>query len=360
MTESNINFSQKSPDILGEACAWIAQLETGNMSQADMRAFQEWISRSHAHYQQIHKLAQLSADTNVLGELIQPMHLATKERRATIGSKSVFAKFMNPVLLSCFALVFTAFAATAFYKHAGVTQHFMLSTDVGGFVERTLSDGSVLKLNTDSQIEIDFDKTHRRIRLLKGEVFFDVAHNSKRPFVVSVDDKAVKAIGTAFSVRWTEGDLSVTVSEGRVAVAPVATISSLEIKSAVTVRKNVGAGAIASTDDPVYLDAGQKLLLHEEKPLPLVEAYTPNDIRSELSWQSGILDFTKTPLSDVVNEVSRYTNLKIQISDPALRHMEFDGIFRTGETLQLFEVLEAYGLDIEYIDDTTVTIKKSF
>lgn len=326
------------------------------MSSEDVHAFREWIGRSPKHYEEIRRIARLSSDVNILTQLREPIETALAEQRAVIRrARPWYHRHMRHALLSVAAVACIAVIGINFSRITPPVQPYVIATDIGGYSERTLSDGSVVKLNTNSQIEVDFDATSRRVRLIKGEVFFDVTHNAERPFIVLADDKIVRAIGTAFSVRWTEGDLSVVVSDGRVAFTPlVDTSNALEIEPA----EGEIYEAVVKSSDPIFLDAGQKLRLSENKRVEVVAVYSETEIRSEHSWQSGILDFSNRPLEDVVREVNRYTDIRIEISDPALRDLKFGGIFRTGETQQLFEALVLSGLEVEHLSDTHVEISK--
>jgi transmembrane sensor len=82
----------------------------------------------------------------------------------------------------------------------------------------TLPDGSVLQLNTDSVVETAYSPTERRVRLKKGEAFFSVAKNPQRPFWVDVGAVSVRAVGTAFNVRFRPEAVEVLVKEGKVSV----------------------------------------------------------------------------------------------------------------------------------------------
>src|SRR5690606_34664860 len=76
-----------------------------------------------------------------------------------------------------------------------------------------LPDGSQAQLNTGTEMEIAFGGGARQVRLLRGEAMFDVAHDATSPFIVFADGSAVRAVGTAFSVRTGDG-LDVIVTEG--------------------------------------------------------------------------------------------------------------------------------------------------
>ena len=309
-------FSNKAPDITAEACAWIAQLETGNMSSEDQAALKEWIGRSPRHFEEIRKIARLSADTDLLAGMAGSIGAAARERREAVSPpRPWFDRHWRPALAACAMAVLVAGAGFVTLKGAfgPAEAPYIVATTVGGLEERTLSDGTVVKLNTDSQIEVDFDSKQRRVRLLKGEAFFQVAHNSDWPFLVTAGDK-------------TEPE-------------PLTKISA---------------------EAPLFLDAGQKLSLVNEGAPTLVAAVSPREITSELSWREGLLDFSERPLNEIVGEVNRYTNVRIEITDPELSQMKFGGIFRTGEIEPLLDALElSADVEVERVSDTYVRIHRA-
>ena len=160
--------SNKTPDITAEACAWIAQLETGNMSAADLSALKEWVERSPRHFQELRKIAQLSGDTNILTEMAGTIGAAGKERSQTVAAnKSGLGGWGRPAM-AALAIIVLAIGAGFMDLRQGVdpvVEPYIISTSVGEFEEHILADGSLAKLNTDSQIEVDFGEIQRRVRL---------------------------------------------------------------------------------------------------------------------------------------------------------------------------------------------------
>ena len=76
-------------------------------------------------------------------------------------------------------------------------------------------DGSTLTLNTGSTVSVRITGSERRVRLTRGEAFFDVAHDPAKPFVVITDHGEVRVLGTSFGVRQMPAYADVSVAEGR-------------------------------------------------------------------------------------------------------------------------------------------------
>ncbi|MEM9375379.1 MAG: FecR domain-containing protein [Pseudomonadota bacterium] len=357
------SLPKTTSDITTEALSWIAQLETGEMSAEDITALKEWMGRSPNHYHEIRKMAKLSEATNVLTGMAGSINAAAAERRAAVSAAAPKTWWARPrAALAAAALC----AGLSVIGLSGIgstplpSEPLVFATLIGEYEEQSLPDGSVVKLNTNSQVEVDFSARERRLHLLSGEAFFDVAHDPSKPFVVFVGDRLVEAVGTAFAVRWTDGDLSVTVSEGRVAFAPANT----EFSTDQWVTDDLALGGeiptAISAGEPVLLAAGQKILLQDGKETSVLANVASREIESELAWQDGILDFTQRPLEDIISEINRYTDMRIEIEDPGLGALEFGGIFRTGETEAVFDALElAFEIEVEQVSEKHVRIRRT-
>jgi transmembrane sensor len=201
------------------------------------------------------------------------------------------------------------------------------ATQVGELQTLQLADRSFARLNTNTLVEIDYRLNERRVRLIKGEALFDVAKDPDRPFVVYAGANTVRAVGTRFAVRISQQDVEVLVSEGDVELTGAASggsgptrpvlISSLRPRQAARIETDAAAGT------PVH-----------------IETIEPREVIRRLSWATGVLEFDGEPLAQVIDEVSRYTPLRIQIGDPSLRELPVGGRFRIGDTQALFDVLE--------------------
>ena len=60
-------------EITAEACAWVAQLESGDLSASDLAALREWMGRSPSHAAEIKAIADLSGQLSVLTEMAEPV-----------------------------------------------------------------------------------------------------------------------------------------------------------------------------------------------------------------------------------------------------------------------------------------------
>ena len=115
---------------------------------------------------------------------------------------------IRPCFDGVFALAYIGWQQTTVIK---------VTTGLGEQHSEVLPDHSVVELNTQSEIRVGFTAAERRVELVRGEAFFDVAKDPARPFIVVTDLATAKAVGTRFSVYRALSGTIVTVAEGRVA-----------------------------------------------------------------------------------------------------------------------------------------------
>ncbi len=154
----------------------------------------------------------------------------------------------------------------------------------------TLEDGTVIRMNRGAELTypIHFAKNQRNITL-KGEAFFDVAHDTSRPFVIDAANTQVKVLGTSFNLRATNQLAEVVVKTGKVSFKP----------------KDATQGLL--------VQAGKKAVFEKGK-------LQENSIsKNDMAWRSGLLVFEETSLSVVVKELSHYyqTDIILKLEDAA-------------------------------------------
>ena len=147
-------------------------------------------------------------------------------RRKSVSLISVHSEIMNYLELTCqyplMSVVFVALVGAFLFNSVNLNEDAQKpllvehKTRIGEFRTVTLSDFSRVTLNTNSRISVAYNEQSeiRRIHLLQGEAFFDVAKDPLRPFVVNVNGKEIRVVGTAFNVKSNSGYLEVLVKEG--------------------------------------------------------------------------------------------------------------------------------------------------
>jgi len=291
-----------------EASVWFARMNADDVSSSDRARFEAWLA---AHPRHAKSYAELSATWQ---ELVKSAPLV----RAVYFGQSMNAAAAPPArnrwLTGAVAAGITAFVLAAGWNVYKQKEETRFQTAIGEQAAVALPDGSSFDLNTDSRIQVDYSQRQRVIRLERGEAFFKVAHDTQRPFWVHAGNSWVRAVGTAFNVYIRPTGVEVTVSEGTVKVVNAAPNEFPPSDAA------IGGSAAAVTAGEQADVRGRAEVIHE---LNLAQ------LNHLLSWRKSSLYFQDQPLGDVINELMRYTTLKIELDDEALRELPVGGTFQT-------------------------------
>lgn len=179
-------------------------------------------------------------------------------------------------------------------------------TAVGEIRSIPLSDRSIAAINTSSRIEVAFEPHRRRVRLDQGEVFFKVAKDRTRPFVVEAGDVRVEAVGTAFSVRRRADGADVLVTEGV-----------------------VRAWTVGAEDRAVRIASGARAFVTDDAVAVTTPA--PSAISRQLAWRAGQIELAGETLADAVIELNRYNDRKISVRDAAVGSRRLYGVYHTDD-----------------------------
>jgi transmembrane sensor len=208
-----------------------------------------------------------------------------------------------------------------------------LRTSVGEQRSVTLADGSVVFLNTNSELKLHWTKHERRIDLLRGEARFQVAKNPARPFVVATQEATVRAVGTVFNIRKAEAITQVAVLEGRVEVNAI----PRELEENAYPTRDAGQPAAQMMPD-LLLAAGQRAAVTRRG----VEANVGPPIERVAAWTERRLVFRGEALSAVVAEFNRYRLQALVVDDPSLAVIRINGVFDLDDPASLVTYLRNF------------------
>jgi transmembrane sensor len=352
----NVYEFHNSQSIEEAAAIWLIKLESDQRpTHEELQAFQQWLEQSPAHQSAFKRLSTFWDDEAVLAELAIPLQPPAKHSPVLFSRWITFPWSLARVSLVASVLVvgILLVLSPAVFKAEQCLKNCVYQTKVGEQQVHTLADGSVLSLNTNTHVRVDYSDKQRKIRLLKGEAHFDVQSDSSRPFEVYAGQGMVRAVGTAFSVYLTPRNVEVTVTEGRVDLSaiqvpqpsPGQSVPSVSTTDAKLIPKKLGT-----------LDAGQSAVF--DSAVRNIKHLAELEVTDELSWRSGLLVFKGEPLIDVVREINRYTSITIEILDPALRQLEIGGRFKVSEIEGIFDVLEAnFGVEVSRLSDQHIQLQ---
>lgn len=293
-----MSISQKSAQqIDAEAAQWAARMDYGPLGPEQEKQFLAWLGtdrRCMGAYGRMRAIALTTERARALGPDFDP---AAFEPKRPLSRRGLLQWGTG---IAAAALV-TVGGTWEVLRHRG-----RFTTGKGETKVVALKDGSVVTLNTASEIQVNYSEALRSVELIQGEALFDVAKNKARPFVVSAGDTNVRAVGTSFTVRRLEAaPVQVLVREGVVEVFKPA-IDAAPLR--------VAANSMA--------EAPQDEAAIAAKPI------APAQLRRQLAWQKGQIAFEGETLAQAAAEFARYSDTRIVIEDSALAREEIAGLFK--------------------------------
>lgn len=205
-----------------------------------------------------------------------------------------------------------------------------ITTPNAGQYALTLPDGSGVWLNAASSMTFPtrFDKTERRLSIT-GEVYFEVARDADKPFVVEVSNgSTVEVLGTHFNINAYSNEPSVktTLLEGKVRV-----------------KKGDQTGVLQPGQQAVITD---KITLEKNV-----------DVEQVMAWKNGLFNFEHVDLSELMRQLERWYDIKVVIRGK-LPEIRFKGkMYRNERLSTVLNFLEGAGLEFT-MEDKTLTVQQ--
>jgi transmembrane sensor len=315
---------QQLREIRAQAAVWVTDLHGPNRTSELEAALRIWLAEDPRHAQAFELATDAWSDTEHLPLAFAP----------NLGKPTRFSRARVAALLGAAALSITVGAI--FYALSDPA----IST--GAAEQRTvdLADGTQVTLNANSRISTKFTDKNRQLTLAKGEVLFTVAHDPTRPFIVNIGGRKVIAIGTIFDIRREDArgdDFTVTLIEGRLAIAPFSTSPTTTSQIAPAIQ----------------LQPGQRLRISDHSP----DALDTPPIEKVTAWQRGMLVFDDTPIRVAAAEFNRYGKRKLTIDSNVSGAIHVSGVFKLNDPLSFAQAIaRAHQLRIsESANEITLT-----
>jgi len=322
------------------ASEWIVKLDRGLTPEEDA-LIKVWLADDPENHQKLLVVAKHWDQLGVLAKLADLVPHKPEQRSRQVPVILAFAAALAFAAVGAVVMSFPTSRDTSAASSA-----FTYETQVGEQSTVTLADGSVIVLNTNSSVAIDFSLHQRVLHLERGEVHVVVAHDPSRPFSVYVRNRIVQAVGTAFAVEIIDDNqIDLVVTEGRVLVA---------ITPPKAVRSPISAPVLPISS--LKVAQGESVRLGGRTSSP-IEPVSSEEISVRLSWREGNLIFRGESLGAAMAEVGRYTPVEFVFLDNQLKQERIVGRFKAGDVEGLLAVLRTnLGIAYQYTDDGRILL----
>jgi transmembrane sensor len=316
--------------IAQQAAEWFIANQGGSLATEESVAFLAWLKVSPVHVREYLGVARIAHHLPVaLGKAQVPLEtflaqaaasdgdrIVPLQRSAAERERSVARRYWWRVWATAASLLVLA-SGILWWAHdgdfLGISKTYRTAHGEQS-VER-LPDGSVLRLDTDSEATVRYSGGERLVELNRGQALFEVAHESHRRFRVVAGNAGAIAVGTQFDVYKKTRAIEFTVAQGEIAVF---TGEPSWLRNAEGVLPGVQRVA-----------AGYRLRIDAEATASQPVAV---NLEQALGWVQHKIVFEHRPLGEVAAEFNRYGRIPVEIEDAALRALPVSGTFDAADT----------------------------
>jgi ferric-dicitrate binding protein FerR (iron transport regulator) len=284
----------------------------GEASQEEVKLLQKWFWNLDVSEQQIFQ--NFSEEEGVRLRMRQHIYASIRPEETPARKRIPFPAWLHAVAASMLLLL-GAFLGYRHFTSFDSVAASVIANDGNSIKKVTLPDGTVVKLNLYSRLELaeGYNKQQRKVRLV-GEAFFDVKHDRQRPFIVTTSSTSTHVLGTAFNIESYEGEEQVRVALLR------------------------GKVKVQDDDSSHYmLKPGQMLVYDQAQRTGKVQPVATQHIAG---WLQHKIIFNDISLQDAVHRIQHLHQLQIQI-DPALSlaGKRVTGEYKADEAEQTLEAI---------------------
>lgn|GEM_PF-735765 len=343
---------------LAEASAWIVTLHGPERTAGVESGFQRWLAESPTHRYAFEHATETWNSTRASVRRSAQVDVSVPDKR----NEQPRWRRARAVAALAASLLIGAVGVLIFVQQSG------LQTAVGERRTMVLDDGTQVTLNTATRLSVDYDKHRRHVRLEAGEAHFEVARRPAWPFVVTVGDREVTALGTSFLVRRDSVRIAVTLLEGKVRVTSMAVAARSSSGTTTTGEPVASMPGAATRGQPASRDVGQfqgiqtaardaeraaearsitlapgERVVFESHAAPVLDR---PELQKLTAWQQGLVNIDELTLAQAIEEMNRYSTLQLAVEGPAAE-IRVSGVFRITDSENLAQaVAMTHGLDL--------------
>jgi transmembrane sensor len=306
-----------------QASRWVSSMHDCNPSPAHHRAFQAWLQQDVLNHQAYQEVEAYWQRLDGLSTLAQPQLNAA---RALVRQKQIQRRWLlrQPLVLA--ASILFVVLAVPFIRFSLDNGNY--KTAKGEHKSIQLSDGSRIDLNTDTEVQVSYTFSDRKVKLEHGEALFTVQHDAEKPFQVLAAEGLIQDIGTQFNVYRQSDSVAVTVLEGEVSVTHQ--------------HSNRGQNLIAGMQLTYGYDGRS-------------QNTQDKDFTDVAAWREGKIVFKGQRLDFVLQQLARYHPVSLSASNTSLGSLKVSGSFPT-EDLNLALNTIAASLPVSVIHQSSSSI----
>jgi transmembrane sensor len=288
------------------AIGWFIQLKDADADDPLRSKFEQWLMANVAHQQAYADVANVWASFDSPHDLAK---LADTADQDAFFQKSVQSKKIKNAIAGAVAAVAISVGGWLAFQtwQAQPVMQMVAQVAVGQVESQRLQDGTLMTMNTGTDIEVTYYRDRRLVTLKRGEAIFEVARDETRPFIIDSGKAKITVLGTRFAVNRLTKLVRVSVDHGTVKVEPQHTDSTTPPSALI-----LHDGEVAE----VKQDATKPMRSH----LQAADAF---------AFEKGMVVFEQADLDEIAETLSRYRKLPLVAEKSAPQQVHISSMLKT-------------------------------
>ena len=287
------------------AIQWFLRMQHADVEDSERNKFESWLMESRAHqeaYSEVSKLWDRFDSSVALEKLAVAM-----DQKRFFDQRERTNRFKKTVagMLGAIAISMAGMFSYQYWQSQPVMQLATQAT-FGEVESKRLEDGTLLTMNTGTDIEVTYYRDRRIAKLKRGEAIFEVARDESRPFIVDSGYARVSVLGTRFAVNRMQNVVRISVDHGLVRV-----------------EKQNEQGA---TGSPLTLHKGEVAEIRVDKASPLKSDRQAADA---FSFEKGVITFDKADIHEIAETLSRYRKIPVVAQVDASEQRQITAVIKS-------------------------------
>lgn len=327
-----LNHTDKLREV---AIGWFIRIKEAEADDPLRSKFEQWLMASAAHQQAYADVAKVWASFDSPSDLEKLADVADQDAFFQQSTRS--RKIKNVIAGALAAVAIGVGGLVAFQTwHAQPVMQMVAQVEIGQVQSQRLEDGTLMTMNTGTDIEVTYYRDRRLVTLKRGEAIFEVARDEARPFIIDSGKAKITVLGTRFAVNRLHKLVRVSVDHGTVKVEP----------------QHVGDATQASA---LILHDGEVAEVKQDATKPVHSHHQASDA---FAFEKGMVIFEQADLDEIAETLSRYRKLPLVAEQPLSGKIHISSMLKTN-AIETFIHQMPEMAPVQIVPTATATLIKS-
>jgi transmembrane sensor len=288
------------------AIGWFIRIKDAEADDPLRSKFEQWLMANVAHQQAYADISKVWESFDSTDDLVKLADIADQD---AFFQQATHSKKIKNVIAGAMAAVAIGMGGLLGFQtwHAQPTMQIIAQAESGQVKSQRLEDGTLMTMNTGTDIEVTYYRDRRLVTLKRGEAIFEVSRDESRPFIIDSGKAKITVLGTRFAVNRLSKLVRVSVDHGTVKVEP----------------QNAERSTHTSA---LILHDGEVAEVKHDNTKP---SHSHHQASDAFAFEKGMVIFEEADLDEIAETLSRYRKLPLVAEQPVSSKVHISSMLKT-------------------------------